>query len=339
MRNLLVLIFVLLIPIHPALSSSKKYHLIKTIPLGGEGGWDIVTSDEQARRIYITHNNEVDILDADSGVVLGKVDGIHGAHGVALVHEYNKGFITSGKSNEVTVFDLKTFQSLQTISAGNKPDVIIFEPVSKKVFAFNSEGHSVSVINPKDNTVLHTIELDGAPEYAVADGNGKVFVNIEDKNTVIEIDVKTFSILNRWSVSPGENPTGLAIDSKHHRLFIGCRNKKMIVMNATSGKVLSTVPIGDRVDATVFEEKTGKIYNSNGDGTVTVTQRDQHDTYADVETIETKLGSRTMGLDAVTNHLFIPSADFRPAPEATKDNPHPRPELVEGTLAVLIYGY
>jgi DNA-binding beta-propeller fold protein YncE len=320
------------------LAAAEGYHLLKSVPVPGDGRWDYVTVDGAARRVYVSHGTEVVVLDADSCEVKGKVTDLKGVHGIAVAPDFDRGFITNGQGNNVTIFDTKTLKSLGTVETGKNPDAVIYDPPTQRVFAFNGRSSSTTVIEAKDGKVAGTIDLGGQPEFAVSDGTGSVFVNLEDKSAVVKIDGRKLEVQERWPVAPGEAPTGLAMDTKNRRLFIGCRNKLAVILNADNGKVVEKHPIGERVDAAAFDPETGLVYFSNGEGTVTVLHQDGPDNYAVVETVKTQPGSKTMALDAKTKRLFIPAAKFKPAAPATADNPRPRPTPVPGSFVVQVYG-
>jgi DNA-binding beta-propeller fold protein YncE len=338
MRTLVPSLLVLAAAGSAGLAAPEGYRLLKSIPVPGEGRWDYLTVDGEARRVYVSHGTEVVVLDADSYEVKGKIADLKGVHGIALAPDFDRGFISNGQANNVTLFEMKTLKTIGTVDTGKKPDAIIYDPATKRVFAFNGGGNSATVIDAKDGKVAGTIELGGAPEYAAADGTGSVFVNLEDKSKVVKIDARKLEVQENWPVAPGEEPSSLAMDTKNRRLFIGCRNKLLVVVNADNGKVVDKQPIGERVDATAFDPETGLVFCSNGEGTVTVVHQDGPDRYTVVETVKTQLGSKTMALDARTKRLFIPAVKFKPAAAPTPDNPRPRPTPVPGTFSVQVYG-
>jgi DNA-binding beta-propeller fold protein YncE len=330
MRTLTTLSLILLAA--AAVAAPPGYHLLKTVPVPTDGGWDYVAVDEGARRVYVSHGTEVVVLDADSYEVKGTITGLKGVHGIAVAPNVDRGFISNGQGNNVTIFELQTLKKIGTVETGKNPDAIIFDPATQRVFAFNGRSNSATVIEAKDGKVLGTIELGGKPEFAVADGTGNVFVNLEDKSTLVKIDARKLAVLDRWPVAPGETTVSLAMDTKNRRLFIGCENKLVVVMNADNGKVVDKQPIGARVDASAFDPETRLVFCSNGEGTVTVIHQDDPDRYEVVETVKTQPGSKTMALDAKTHKLFIPAAKFKPAA------PNARPTMEPGTFSVLVYG-
>ena len=313
-----------------AVAAADGYKLVKTIPVPGDGGWDYLTVDAAGRRVYVSHGNQVDVIDADANEVKGTIGDLKGVHGIAVAADLGRGFISNGRGDNVTIFDLKTLKTIgDPVATGKNPDAILYDPSSKCVFAFNGRDSSATVIDAAEGKVLGTIALGGQPEFGAADGAGAVFVNLEDKNMIVKIDAKKMTVLERWPLAPGEGPSGLAIDAKNHRLFAGCHNKMMVIVNSETGKIVDHQPIGERVDACAFDPETGLAYASCGDGTVTVIHEDEPDKYTVAETVKTKTGSRTMALDPKTHDLFLPSADFKPNPNGG------RPSLTPGTFAVL----
>jgi DNA-binding beta-propeller fold protein YncE len=331
MRTFTVSVLLWMASATAVLAASDGYTLQKTIPVPGDGGWDYLIVDDVGRRVYISHGNQVDVLDADSGEVKATIENTKGVHGIALAPVLGRGFTSNGKADSVTIFDLKTLKNLGEVKTGKNPDCIIFDPSTKRVFTFNGGDSSATAIDAAEGKVAGTIDLGGKPEYAVADGDGNVFANIENKNVLVKIDAKNLKVLERWELAPGEEPASLAMDLKKHRLFVGCRNKLMVVVNAENGKVVAKTPIGERVDATTFDPETKTIFCSCGDGTVTAIHDDGDDKYSVTETIKTKKGARTMALDRQTHKLYLPSADF-------KDNPGGRPIVAPKSFAVLVFG-
>jgi YVTN family beta-propeller protein len=311
------------------------YHVAKKTVLGGEGGWDYLTVDSKARRVYISRGTHVMVVDADSAALVGDIPNTNGVHGIAIVADLNKGFTSNGRDNAVTVFDLKTLKVLGTVPVGKNPDAIIYDPSSKRVFTFNGASHDTTAIDAKTNTVAGTIALGGKPEFAVADEKGNVYVNVEDKNEIVQFDPQKLTVENHWSIAPGEEPTGLAIDRKHRRLFSVCGNKLMAVVNADSGKVITTLATGAGTDAAAFDPETGFAFSSNGEGTVTVVHEDSPDKFTVIENVPTQARARTMALDSKTHQLFLVTAEFGAAPAATAQQPRPRAPMVPGTFTLL----
>jgi YVTN family beta-propeller protein len=312
------------------------YHVAKKIVLGGEGGWDYLTVDSKARRVYISRGTHVMVVDADSGAVVGDIPNTNGVHGIAIAADFDKGFVTDGHDATVTIFDVKTLKVLGTAPTGKNPDAIIYDPASKRVFAFNGSSNDATAIDAKTGTVAGTIPLGGKPEFAVADEKGHVFVNIEDKSEIVQFDSNKLAVENHWSIAPGEEPSGLAIDRKHRRLFSVCSNKLMVVVNADDGKVVTTLPIGTGTDAAGFDLETGLAFSSNGDGTLTVVHEDSPDKYSVIENVTTLRRARTMALDTKTHQVYTVTAEFGTAPAPTAQQPRPRPPMVPGTFTLLI---
>lgn len=314
------------------------YHLLKKITLGGEGGWDYLTLDAKTRRLYISRSTHVMVVDADTGKLLGDIPDTPGVHGIALVPELGRGFISNGRDNSVTVFELGTLKALKRIPVGQNPDAIIYDPAAQRIFTMNGTSHDTTAIDAKTETVAGTIALGGRPESAAADEKGRLFINIEDKSEVVAVDARKLSVTARWSLAPGEEPTGMAIDRAHKRLFIGCSNKLMAVLDTEQGRVLTTLPIGSGVDATAFDADTGLAFSSNGEGTVTVVHEDSAQKFSVVENATTQRGARTMALDAQHHQIFLVTAEFGPPPPPTPERPRPRPSVVPGTFTLLVLG-
>jgi YVTN family beta-propeller protein len=313
------------------------YHVAKTLKLGGDGGWDYLTVDAKARRVYISRSSHVMVVDADTGAVVGDIPGTNGVHGIAIATDMDKGFISDGRDNNVTVFDVKTLKVLGTVPAGKNPDAIIYDPASKRVFTFNGSSKDTTAIDAKNGTVAGTLALGGKPEFAVADEKGHIFVNIEDTSEIVQFDANKLTVENRWKIAPGEEPSGLAMDRKHRRLFSVCSNKLMVVVDADSGKIITTLPIGPGTDAAGFDPETGFAFSSNGgDGTVTVAHEDSPDKFAVVENVPTLRRARTMALDSKTHQIYTVTAEYGPAPAPTTEQPRPRAPMVPGSFTLLI---
>jgi len=342
---ILVLSFACLLPGGPAGASSPQggYHLIKKIPLGPAPGsgeyFDYLTFDASTRRVYISHGTEFKVLDADSGTVVGAVTGLKRCHGVALVNELGKGFITDGDAGSVVIFDLKTLKVTGEVKAAPDADAIIYDPASKYVFSFNGDSKNSTVIDPKSGTVVGTIDFGGGPENAVADGKGTIYNNNEEKNDVVVIDSRTRTIKARWPVAPAGGPTAIAMDREHRRLFSTGRNPAMlVVMDADNGKVIQSFPISAGVDAAVFEPETGLVFASTREGMIHIFHEDTPDKFSVVETVKTEYGAKTMALDPKTHNLYLTTADFGAPPAPTAQRPHPNPSPTRGTFRLLIYG-
>ena len=289
--------------------SDAGYSVTKKIPIPGQGSWDYVTVDEGARRVYVSHGSQVEILDADSGAIVGNIPNTDGVHGVAVAPKLGRGFTSNGKSSTVTIFDLKTLKPIGSAPTGKKPDAIIFDPSTSRVFAFNGESDSATAIDAATGKVVGTVDLKGGPEFAVADGKGYVFNNLEEENVLLKIDANKLSVEQRWPTAPCAAPVSMALDRENNRLFVGCRSKVMAVINPDSGEVITTLPIGDHVDATAFDAERKLIFNSNGEGTITVIHQDSPDKYSVVETVKTAPKAKTMALDPKTHKLFLSTAE------------------------------
>ena len=319
-------------------AAGPGYHVTTTYKVGGEGWWDYLTADSDARRIYISRGTHVMVLDADSGKSVGDIADTPGVHGIALAPEFGRGFTSNGREGTVSIFDIKTLAPSEKVKVGENPDAILYDPVTKRVFTFNGRSHDSSAIDAASGKVVGTIKLDGKPEFAVSDAKGQIFVNIEDKSELLAIDPNKLEVKARWPLAPCTGPSGLAMDRKNRRLFVGCDNKMMAVVDADSGKVLATPAIGEGVDATVFDPETGLAFASCGEGVLTVVKEESPDKFTVAETVPTKRGARTLALDAKTHNIFVVTADFGARPAATADNPHPRPPMLPDSFVVLVVG-
>ena len=288
-----------------AAQPETQYSVSKKISIPGQGGWDYLTVDEGARRLYVSHGTQVEVLDVDSGSIVGKIPNTLGVHGIAIAPEVGRGFVSDGKSSTVTIFDLKTLKTIGQVPTGKDPDAIIYDPATSRVFAFNGDGNSATVIEASSGKVAGTIDLGGGPEFAAADGAGYVFNNLEDQSMVVKIDSRNLKAEQHWPTAPCQSPSSMAIDRPHHRLFIGCRSKVMAVMNTDTGKIITSLPIGDHVDATAFDAERKLIFNSNGEGTITVIRQETPDKYSVVESVKTASRAKTMALDPKTHQLFL----------------------------------
>jgi YVTN family beta-propeller protein len=318
--------------------SPAGYHVVKQFKLGGEGGWDYLTFDAKGNRLFISRSTHVMVVDAENGKVLGDIPDTQGVHGIALVEDLNKGYTSNGRASTVTVFDLKTLKVLKQIPVGKNPDAIIYDPASKRVFTMNGASDDATAIDAQTDTVAGTIPLEGKPEFAVSDERGRVFVNLEDKSAVVEFDPSKLAVLARWPIAPGEEPSGLAIDRKHARLFSTGANKTLVVLDASTGKVVTTLPIGGNVDGAMFDPEAGLAFSSNGDGTLTVIREDSPDKFTVVENVKTQRGARTLALDAKTHRVYLVTAEFGPPPAPTPERPRPRPSIVPGSFTLLVVG-
>jgi YVTN family beta-propeller protein len=317
--------------------AAGPYSLVQPIPIGGEGGWDYVAVDSAAHRLYVSHATKVVVVDTTTNAVVGEVPDTAGVHGIAVAPELGRGFISCGRENKVAIFDLKSLATIEKVTTGENPDAILYEPSRKEVYAFNGRSQSATVIDAATGKVTATVPLPGKPEFAVEDhAAGRIYNNIEDKSVVVAIDVASHAVVATWPIAPGEEASGLAIDTAHHRLFIGCSNKLMEMMDSASGKVLGSVAIGPGVDANGFDAGTGYAFASSGDGTLTVAKVNDSGVLAVVQTLETPRRSRTMTVDPATHRLYTPTADFAPVPEGSPAGT--RPAMVPGTFRVMVYG-
>ena len=320
-------------------SQPGAYHKLHEYKLKGDTGWDYLTMDAASRRLYITRGTHVQVVNIDTGKLEGDIPDLKGVHGVALNKADNKGYISDGRDNSIVVFDLDSLKPTAKLQAGTNPDAILFDPRTKRVFAFNGRSSNATVIESKDNSVAATIDLGGKPEFAVSDGKGKVFVNLEDKSEVVQIDPEELKVLNHWSIKPCESPSGLAIDIDHELLFAACDNATMAILDGNSGKVVKTVPIGRGTDGAAFDRMLKQAYSSNGEsGSFTVVKEATPTTLNVIATVPTKPRARTMTIDEKTHNLITVSADFEKAPEAVAGQPRQRSKMVPDSFVVLVYG-
>jgi YVTN family beta-propeller protein len=311
-----ILIFGLILLNCTWLAAQSNYKIANKIMVGGDGGWDYISVDESAGRIYASHSTRVEVIEIKSGKVIGTIPDTKGIHGIAIAPDLNKGFTSNGRDSSVTIFDLKTLSVITAIKVtGANPDAILYDPFSEKVFAFNGRSSNVTVIDAISDKVVATIPLDGKPEFSVTDGKGTIFVNIEDKSCINVINSRDLKVIQHWSISPGEEPSGLALDNKNHRLFSVCGNKIMVVTDAESGKIIANLPIDDRCDGVAFDPVYQRAYSSNGEGTITVVQEIDANNFKVMETIPTQPAARTIALDKSTHHLYLPVAEFGDTPK------------------------
>jgi YVTN family beta-propeller protein len=320
----------------PAFAQSP-YSVLTQWKIGGEGGWDYLTSDPKAHRLYVTHGPRVEVLDSDSGKPVGAITGLKGTHGVALDDAGKYGYVSDGGANVVVVFDRTSLATVASIPAGTNPDGIVFEPKTKTVWAFNGRSNNATVIDTAQQKVVATIPLDGKPEFPVADGSGTVFANIESKNEIVRFDAAAKTITATWPLTNCDSPSGLAIDTIGRRLFAVCDGGKMAVVDAKSGKVVANPAIGDGPDAARYDAKRKLAFSSNGGGTLTIIDASKP-TYPVLQNLDTQRGARTMTLDWVTGHIFLATASFGERPAPTAANPHPRPAIVPGSFTILVVG-
>ena len=316
--------------------AQQPYRVIDHWKIGGTGGWDYLLADPGDHRLYVTHGPRVEVLDTETGKTVGAITGLKGTHGVALDPDGRFGYISDGGANAVVVFNRKTLATVASIPAGTNPDGITYEPVTKTVWAFNGRSKNVTVIDTANRTVIATIALPGKPEFPQADGKGHVFVNIEDKNSIVRLDASGKTMTGTWPLSGCDSPSGMAIDREHHRLFSVCDGKKMAVVDAESGKMLATPTIGDGPDAAGYEDKNQLAFSSNGEGSLTVV--DARAGYKVLQQLSTMKGARTMSYGAGKDRVYTVSAEFGPRPEPSATNPHPRPAIMPDTFQVIVIG-
>jgi DNA-binding beta-propeller fold protein YncE len=328
MRQTLVILSVAAI----SLQSAGPYQIIRTYAVGGDGSWDYIVPDSPNHRLFIGRQDRVMVVDEDTGTVLGNVTGIKGAHGTAIAGSTGRGFATSGQDASVVMFDLTSFKPLGRIAAAEDADAIIYDAASKRVFTFNGDAHSSTVIDPAAGARITDIPLGGKPEYGASAGDGKVYANLTDTSEVVEIDAKNAKVLRRWPTAPCKQPVAMAIDTAHHRLFSGCRSGVMAVSDYEAGKMIATAPIGTGVDGAAFDATSGNAFASNADGTLTVIHQDSPDRYSVVQTLQTAVGSRNMGLDPANHRIFVAAAKF----DAPPANGRGRGPMVSGSFSVLV---
>ena len=319
-----------------AQTKSSTYKIVNKIHLEGNESWDYLTVDDASDRLFVSHGNIVQVVDLKSNNIIATIKDLHGVHGIALANDLNKGFITNGKDSSLTVFNLKTYDVITKISVtGKNPDALLYDEFTHRVFVYNGRTSNATVIDANTNKIIGTIKLEGKPEESVSDGKGKIYVNVEDKSMLCVIDANTLKVLNTWSVKPGDEPSGLAINNENHILFAVCGNKLMVITDALTGKVITTLPIGDHVDGVTFDNTLKCAYSSNGDGSVTVIKEESRSKFQVLENIPTQKGARTIAISNKSHHIYLPTAEFGPAPEPTKDNPRPRPSIKQDSFVIL----
>jgi DNA-binding beta-propeller fold protein YncE len=321
-----------------AIAADPGYHVIKKIKLGGEGFWDYLTVDGAARRLYVSRGTHVMVVDLTADTLAGDIPDTPGVHGIALAPELNRGFTSNGRANTSTIFDLKTLKKIGEVKTGDNPDAILYDAASKRVFTFNGRGNDATAFDAASGEVAGTIPLGGKPEFAKADGKGKIYVNIENTSEVVEIDSRKLTVTRRFPLAPGEEPSGMGFDVERHFVFSGCHNKIMTVLDIQTGKVIATVPIGEGVDGNGFDPKTGFAFSSNGEGTLTIVRELSTGKFEVAQTVQTQRGARTMTIDPMTGNVYLPTAEFGPAPAATPENPRQRPPMVKDSFVVLVVG-
>jgi YVTN family beta-propeller protein len=314
------------------------YHVLRSIHIGGKGGWDYIAVNPELKRIYVSHDSLVNILDESSGDSIGVIPNTPGVHGIAFASSFGKGYTSNGRASTVSVFNLQTNEVLSQVKTGQNPDAIMYDPFSRTIFVCDGRSHDATVIDPSGNTVLTVVPLGGKPEAAVSDGAGNIYVNIEDKSEVAHVNAKTFTVEHRWGLGKGESPSGIAMDRSTGRLFIGCDNKLMVVVDARSGAVVAQLPIGEGCDGVAFDPTSRYAFSSNREGTLTMVYEESPDSFRVVANVPTKRGARTLALDEKAHHVFLPTAELEAPPPPTKENPRPRPRIVPGTFEVLEVG-
>ena len=325
-----------------ALAANDGYHVIKRIPIPGDFEWDYITADSEGRRLYVPHGIEVVVLDLDSNKIIGKITGLEDAHGVALVKEFGRGFISSTDPGSVTIFDLKTLAILDKVKVGDDPNGIIYDPKTQRVFSADRGSKRVTAIDAKTGKIAGTVDnLGGRTEHLASDETGHIFLNMQDVGKLRLLDAQGLKVLQTWSIAPPCGlPSSMDMDRAHNRVFIGCRSGLFAVVDGASGKIIATLPIGMHVDALEFDPKTGLIYVSTGggNGALSIFHQDGPDTYSLVQTVKTLPGARTMALDQKTGRVYLPIADLGPLPNPTPAVPNPRQPIIPGTFSVLVVG-
>jgi YVTN family beta-propeller protein len=336
MKKLLVVIVCTLSIAATAQTNPSNYKIVNKIHLDGDAGWDYLVADDSTGHLFISHGTMVQVVDMPKGELIATIPDTKGVHGIALAHGLNKGYISCGRDSSVTVFDLKTFATIgKIIVTGRNPDAILYEPLYKRIFTFNGGSSNATVIDATTDKVIETIKLEGKPEFSVTDGKGYVFVNIEDKSKINLINAKTLQVEKDWPIAPGEEASGLAIDRENNLLFAVCDNKLMIILDALSGKVVGSLPIGERVDGAAFDPILKCAYSSNGEGTLTVVKEESKESFKVMENFVTQRGARTITVDKKTHHIYLPTAEYDATPEATADNPRPRPKIKQNSFVIL----
>src|SRR6476659_9972308 len=318
---------------------NEAYHFVTEIPIGGEGGWDILTIDSNAQRLYLSHATKVVVVDLSKNAVVGEIADTPGVHGFLAVPEVQRGFSSNGKENKASVVDLKTLRTISKIETGESPDALVYDSKRGEVYIFNHHGNSVTIIDAKTSNVVATVSLGGGPEFAAVDSAAdRVYVNIEDKSEVVAIDTAKHEVVAHWPLAPGEEPSGIAFDAAHHRLFSTCHNKMMTMLDTQSGKVVGTTAIGTGVDGAAFDDATQLVFASCGEGVTNILKEETPEKLSVVQTLKTERGARTMALDPKTHRIYLPSAKFEPAPSPSPGASPGRPSVVPNTLKLLVYG-
>ncbi len=317
-------------------AQTSGYRIANKFHLDGDEGWDMIAVDDASGRIFESHGSMVQVVDEATGTLLGTIGNLSGVHGIAFANAENKGFISCGRDSSATVFDLKTLSVTDKISmTGKNADAIVYDGFTHRVFVFNGGSNNATVVDASSDAVIGTVSLSGRPEFAVSDGKGKVYINIEDKSMIDVINSTTMQVEQSWPLAPGEEPSGIALDNVNHILFSACSNNLMVMTDALTGKTIATVPIGNRVDCADFDPGTKRAFAPSGEGSLVVIQEESKDKFSVVETVTTQKSARTIALDKKTHHIFLPAAELEDPPPPTQENPHPRPKIKAGTFVII----
>lgn len=317
--------------------NAAGYHLARTFQLGGDGGWDVLEADPIQRRLYISRGTHVMVWDTGDEKLVGDIQNTPGVHDIAIVHDVNRGFTSNGRDSSVTIFDLSTLATVGVVhGTGRNPDVITYDPVSRRVFTFNGGSDNATAIDPATGQIVGTVALGGKPEFGSSDGEGHLVVNLEDKSSVVKFDTRSLALVATWPLAPCEEPTGMGMDVAHHRIFVGCGNKLMAIMDTRTGRVVGTVPAGEGIDGAGYDPKTGLAFTSNGEGTLTVVGETSPNVFGVLATVPTKARARTMALDPSTGRIYTVTADFGTAPAPTSASPRPRAPMIPGSFTLLV---
>ncbi|MCM0083162.1 hypothetical protein L4X63_16375 [Geomonas sp. Red32] len=333
-----LMVLVCLVICADACAAESGYRILKRLAVGGAGGWDYLTVDGPARRLYVSRGTHVMVIDLAADKVVGDIPNTPGVHGIAVASDLNRGFTSNGRGNSSTIFDLKSLKVLGQVKTGSNPDAITYDPASKRVVTFNGKSHDATVFEAVSGKVVRTIPLGGKPEFSAADGKGKVFVNIEDSNEVAELDLVEAREIRRFSLQPCVEPSGMGLDVQHGRVFSGCHNKIMTVLDVNSGKVIGAVPIGAKVDGNGYDAETGLAFSSNGDGTLTIAHEVSPGRFGVLQTVPTQRGARTMAIDPTTHNVYLPAAQFSEAKATGATGATQRPEMIKDTFEILVVG-
>ncbi|HZZ17423.1 MAG TPA: YncE family protein [Candidatus Sulfotelmatobacter sp.] len=338
-RLAFILLFALSVLGLQLFAAGQDLRVIKTYKLGGDGGWDYLTVDPESHHLFISRSTHVMVVDSETGKPVGDIPDTPGVHGIALADDLGRGFTSNGREGTVSIFDLKTLKPISKVqSVGENPDAILFDPATKRVFTFNGRSHNSTAIDAATGNIVGKIELGGKPEFGVSTGEGELFVNLEDKSELLALDPKNLKVKSTWPLAPCESPSGLALDKENRRLFVGCDNKMMAVVNADTGKVITTLPIGDGVDADRFDPVNKLAFASCGEGVLTVVKEESPDKFSVAQNVKTERGARTMELDTKTHKIYLVTAKFGPPPAVTAEQSHPRPSILPDTFEVLVVG-